>query len=82
MKESLATNMEPPTNKNMLIMVIVLIFFLPTRQSMINNIKGVNFLSEKYIETFIAEKIIRGELKPNVEYVLDALNGEIRLLNK
>ena len=36
----------------------------------------------KYIETFIAEKIIRGELKPNVEYVLDALNGEIRLLNK
>jgi ATP-dependent Clp protease ATP-binding subunit ClpB len=36
----------------------------------------------KYIETFIAEKIIRGEVKPNVEYVLDALNGEIRLLNK
>ncbi len=36
----------------------------------------------KYIETFIAEKIIKGELKPNIEYVLDALNGEIRLLNK
>jgi ATP-dependent Clp protease ATP-binding subunit ClpB len=36
----------------------------------------------KYIETFIAEKIIKGELKPNIEYVLDALNGEIRLLTK
>ncbi len=36
----------------------------------------------KYIETFIAEKIIRGDLKPSIEYVLDASNGEIRLLNK
>ena len=36
----------------------------------------------KYIETFIAEKIIRGDLKPSIEYVLDASNDEIRLLNK
>ncbi len=37
---------------------------------------------QKYIETFIATKIIKGEIKPNVEYVLDANNGEIRLLLK
>ena len=36
----------------------------------------------KYIETFIAERILRGEIKPNIPYVLDALNGELRLLNK
>ena len=36
----------------------------------------------KYIETFIATKIIRGELKPNIPYVMDACNNEIRLLNK
>ncbi|MCR5112946.1 MAG: AAA family ATPase [Acholeplasmatales bacterium] len=36
----------------------------------------------KYIETFIATKIIKGEIKPNIPYVLDALNGELRLLNK
>ena len=36
----------------------------------------------KYIETFIAERIIKGELKPGIEYVLDALNGEMRLLTK
>ena len=37
---------------------------------------------QKYIETFIATKIIKGEIKPNIEYVLDANNGEIRLLLK
>ena len=37
---------------------------------------------QKYIETFIATKIIKGEIKPNVQYVLDANNGEIRLLLK
>ena len=36
----------------------------------------------KYVETFIATKIIKGEIKPNIPYVLDALNGELRLLNK
>ena len=36
----------------------------------------------KYIETFIATKIIKGELKPNVPYVMDAVNNEIRLLHK
>jgi ATP-dependent Clp protease ATP-binding subunit ClpB len=36
----------------------------------------------KYIETFIATKIIKGELKPNVPYVIDAVNNEIRLLHK
>ena len=36
----------------------------------------------KYIETFIATKIIKGELKPNVPYVIDAVNNEIRLLRK
>ena len=37
---------------------------------------------QKYIETFIATKIIKGEIKPDVPYVLDALNNEIRLLIK
>lgn len=37
---------------------------------------------QKYIETYIATKIIKGEIKPNVQYVLDANNGEIRLLLK
>ncbi len=36
----------------------------------------------KYIETFIATKIIKGEIKPNIPYVLDSVNGEIRLLNR
>ena len=36
----------------------------------------------KYIETFIAAKIIKGEIKPNVPYVIDAVNNEIRLLHK
>ena len=35
---------------------------------------------QKFIETFIAKKIITGELKPNIPYVLDANGGEIRLL--
>ena len=35
---------------------------------------------QKFIETFIAKKIITGEIKPNIPYVLDANNGEIRLL--
>ena len=37
---------------------------------------------QKYIETFIATKIIKGDIKPNVQYVLDANSGEIRLLLK
>ena len=37
---------------------------------------------QKYIETYIATKIIKGEIKPNIQYVLDANNGEIRLLLK
>ena len=37
---------------------------------------------QKYIETFIATKIIKGEIKPDIPYVLDALNNEIRLLVK
>ena len=36
----------------------------------------------KHIETFIATKIIKGEIKPNIEYVLDASNNEVRLLLK
>ena len=36
----------------------------------------------KYIETFIATKIIKGEIKPNIPYVMDAVNNEIRLLHK
>ena len=37
---------------------------------------------QKYVETYIATKIIKGEIKPDIPYVLDALNGEIRLLTK
>ncbi|MDE6408363.1 MAG: AAA family ATPase [Anaeroplasmataceae bacterium] len=37
---------------------------------------------QKHIETFIATKIISGELKPNIEYVVDACNNEIRMLTK
>ena len=37
---------------------------------------------QKYVETFIATKIISGEIKPGIQYVLDAINGEIRLLLK
>ena len=36
----------------------------------------------KYIKTFIATKIIKGEIKPNIPYVMDAVNNEIRLLHK
>ena len=36
----------------------------------------------KYVETFIATKIIKGEILPNKPYVLDASNGEIRLLGE
>ena len=36
----------------------------------------------KYVETFIANKILRNEIKPNIEYVLDSVNGEMRLLNR
>ena len=36
----------------------------------------------KYVETFIATKIIKGEIIPNKPYVLDANNGEIRLLGE
>lgn len=37
---------------------------------------------QKYIETFIASKILKGEIKPGIPYVLDALNNEIRCLIK
>lgn len=37
---------------------------------------------QKHIETFIATKIISGELKTNIEYVLDACNNEIRMITK
>ncbi len=37
---------------------------------------------QKHIETYIATKIIEGTLKPEIEYVLDACNQEIRLLTK
>ena len=37
---------------------------------------------QKYIETFIARKIISGEIIPNTPYVLDSINDEIRLLHK
>ncbi len=37
---------------------------------------------QKHIETFIATKILNGEIKPNISYVIDACNNEIRLLNK
>lgn len=35
---------------------------------------------QKHIETFIATKIIKGEIKPSIPYVVDACNKEIRLL--
>ena len=37
---------------------------------------------QRHIETFIATKIISGEIKPSLQYVLDAVNNEIRLLLK
>ncbi len=37
---------------------------------------------QKFIETYIAKKIISGEIKPEIPYVLDACNQEIRLLIK
>ncbi len=37
---------------------------------------------QKYIETYVATKIIKGEIKPDIPYVLDALNKELRLLIK
>ncbi len=37
---------------------------------------------QRYIETFLATKIIRGEMKPDIPYVLDALQNELRLLIK
>ena len=36
----------------------------------------------KYIETLIAEKILRDEIKPNIQYVMDSVNGEIRIFQK
>ncbi len=36
----------------------------------------------KHIETFIATKIIKGEIIPNKPYVLDILRNELTLLNK
>lgn len=37
---------------------------------------------QKYIETYIAEQIIRSNILPAVEYVLDCQNGELRLFKK
>ncbi|MDE6660372.1 MAG: AAA family ATPase [Anaeroplasmataceae bacterium] len=37
---------------------------------------------QKHIETFIATRIISGELKIGIEYVLDACSNEIRILIK
>ena len=37
---------------------------------------------QKYVETFIATKIIKGEIKPGVPYVLDAINDELRIIVK
>lgn len=37
---------------------------------------------QKYIETYIAEQIIRSNILPTVEYVLDCQNGELRLFKK
>lgn len=36
----------------------------------------------KYVETFIAEKIINGDIKPNIPYVLDIIRNELTLLVK
>lgn len=37
---------------------------------------------QKYIETYIAEQIIKSNIIPSVEYVLDSQNGELRLFKK
>ncbi len=37
---------------------------------------------QKHIETFIATEIIRGNIKPNIEYVMDSCNNELRILTK
>ncbi len=37
---------------------------------------------QKYIETYIAEQIIKSNIIPEKEYVLDSQNGELRLYNK
>ena len=34
---------------------------------------------QKHIETFIATKIIKGDIKPNVSYVLDVINNQIQI---
>ena len=36
----------------------------------------------KYIETLIAEKILRDEIKPNIQYIMDVVNNEIRIMAK
>ena len=36
----------------------------------------------KYIETYLATKIINGDIKPNIPYVLDIIRNELHLLNK
>ncbi|MCR4899151.1 MAG: AAA family ATPase [Acholeplasmatales bacterium] len=36
----------------------------------------------KVIETFVATKIIKGEIKPNINYVLDVSGNELRILLK
>ena len=36
----------------------------------------------KTVETFIATKIISGELKPQLPYVCDVVNGELRIFTK
>lgn len=36
----------------------------------------------KYIETYLATKIINGDIKPNIPYVLDIIRNDLTLLNK
>ena len=36
----------------------------------------------KYIETFIATKIIKGDIKPNIPYVLDVIRNELQIIVK
>ena len=36
----------------------------------------------KYIETFLATKIINGDIKPNIPYVLDIIRNDLTLLKK
>jgi ATP-dependent Clp protease ATP-binding subunit ClpB len=36
----------------------------------------------KNVETFIATSIIKGELKPQIPYVCDVVDGKIRIFNK